>query len=283
MTLSLSIGQCATLACLLEATAPKVGNVHRGADFEDLTFADLAAAAVAVAPAMQAACERPLGATILSAVQATRRVAGGNPNLGMVLLLAPLAAVPRTHPLSAGVAQVLAGLTPDDSRDVYEAIRLAAPGGLGRREKMDVAGPAPDSLLEAMRDAAPRDLVARQYSEDFQFVLGPVASWILQGVSQGRTLSESVIRAQLQVLCEHEDTLIARKCGADVARQASLRAARALEEEQAGRERYLAALADLDFWMRSDGHRRNPGATADLIAAALFALLRDERLQPLLR
>ena len=35
------------------------------------------------------------------------------------------------------------------------------------------------------------------------------------------------------------------------------------------------ALADFDFWLRSDGHRRNPGTTADLIAAALFAGLRD--------
>ena len=45
-------------------------------------------------------------------------------------------------------------------------------------------------------------------------------------------------------------------------------------------ERYYEALADFDFWLRADGHRRNPGATADLIAAALFAGLRDHRLTP---
>ena len=52
------IGQCATLACLLEATAPKVGNVHRGADFDDLTFTDFAVSAALIAPAMEAAAER---------------------------------------------------------------------------------------------------------------------------------------------------------------------------------------------------------------------------------
>jgi triphosphoribosyl-dephospho-CoA synthase len=41
---------------------------------------------------------------------------------------------------------------------------------------------------------------------------------------------------------------------------------------------YQAAAAELDFWLRSDGHRRNPGTTADLVATGLFVLLRDERL-----
>ena len=35
-------------------------------------------------------------------------------------------------------------------------------------------------------------------------------------------------------------------------------------------------IGDLDSWLRADGHSRNPGATADLMAAALFAALRDE-------
>ena len=41
-----------------------------------------------------------------------------------------------------------------------------------------------------------------------------------------------------------------------------------------------AAAADFDFWLRADGNRRNPGATADLVAAALFAGLRDGLLPP---
>ena len=45
-------------------------------------------------------------------------------------------------------------------------------------------------------------------------------------------------------------------------------------------EEYDAALADLDFFLRSDGNKRNPGTTADLIAAGLFAALRDGLIQP---
>jgi triphosphoribosyl-dephospho-CoA synthase len=40
-------------------------------------------------------------------------------------------------------------------------------------------------------------------------------------------------------------------------------------------EAYEDALADLDFWLRCDGHLRNPGTTADLVTAGLFAALRE--------
>ena len=70
--ISLSVGQCATLACLLEATAPKVGNVHRGTDFDDLTFTDFAASAVLIAPAMETAATSGVGRAVLDAVLATR-------------------------------------------------------------------------------------------------------------------------------------------------------------------------------------------------------------------
>ena len=46
-----------------------------------------------------------------------------------------------------------------------------------------------------------------------------------------------------------------------------------------GDDAYRSAVADFDFWLRADGHRRNPGTTADLIAAGLFVLLREGRLE----
>src|SRR5437762_13578938 len=116
----LSIGQCATLACLLEATAPKVGNVHRGADFENLTFSDFVVSAVAIGPAMEAAASTGVGRAVYDAVAATRQVVSTNTNLGMAMLFAPLAAVPRGERLtSASVGSILRGLTPEDSRLVY--------------------------------------------------------------------------------------------------------------------------------------------------------------------
>jgi triphosphoribosyl-dephospho-CoA synthase len=271
----LSIGQCATFACLIEATVPKPGNVHRGADFENMTFMDFVASAVAIGPCMQHATRQGVGPTVLDAIQATRRLVRVNTNLGTVLLVAPLATVPRDRPLASGVRDVLAALTPEDARCVYEAIRLAEPGGLGATASMDVAAPAPANLIDAMQTAADRDLVARQYANGFEQVLDLAAPLICQGLQNGWSLTESVIHAHVTLLSRFPDSLIARKCGLSVAEQASRIARQVLDAGSPGDEDYLRAMDDLDFWLRSDGNRRNPGTTADLIAAGLFVALRD--------
>ena len=57
--------------------------------------------------------------------------------------------------------------TVEDARDVYAAIRRARPGGLGRSDTQDVAGEPDVTLLEAMRLAADRDGIAREYATAF--------------------------------------------------------------------------------------------------------------------
>ncbi|HKD35384.1 MAG TPA: triphosphoribosyl-dephospho-CoA synthase [Pirellulales bacterium] len=273
--MSLTIGQCATLACFLEATAPKVGNVHRGADFDDLTYSDLITAAIGIGPIIEDAVKRRNGETILDAVKATREAVGTNANLGTILLLAPMAAVPRCEPLAAGITRVLSRLDAADSRLAYDAILLAKPGGLGTVSEADVSGEPPNDLIEAMRLAADRDLVARQYATGFQEVLGIAAPAILSGVVSGWDINGAIVHAQLTLMSRFPDSLIARKCGPEIARRAADHATEVLQAGTPADESFWQAAGNLDFWLRSDGHRRNPGTTADLIAAGLFVLLRD--------
>jgi triphosphoribosyl-dephospho-CoA synthase len=269
---------------LLEATAPKVGNVHPAAAFADMTYLDFVVSAVAIAPAMDAAAAgAPLGQTVLEAVRATRRLAPTNTNLGTILLLAPLAKVPGDRPLSVGIAEVLARLDADDARAVYEAIRLARPGGLGAAAQADVHGEAPADLVAAMRLAAERDLVARQYADNFAEVLDFVVPRLRQGREAGQPLLDVIVHVQLQTMLVFPDMLIARKCGEALARESAERAGEVLAAGSPGEGRYIAALAGFDAWLRADGHRRNPGTTADLIAAGLFAALREGMLDPRVR
>ncbi|MCH7728304.1 MAG: triphosphoribosyl-dephospho-CoA synthase [Planctomycetes bacterium] len=280
MNQSLSIGQCATLACLLEVTAPKPGNVHRGADFDDVSFDDFVASAVAIGPVMERATSQNVGQTVLLAVTATRSFVATNTNLGTVLLIAPLATVPGSQDFSEGIANVLSGLTVQDTAAVYEAIRQAKPGGLGEVDSMDVADAAPTNLLAAMRAASNRDLVARQYTNNFEQVLDFVLPSISKGRDSGLLLRDAIVHAHVALMSDFPDSLIARKCGQDIAQQAANRAGAVLAAGAPGGENYLLALADLDFWLRSDGHRRNPGTTADLIAAGLFVDLRLGEITP---
>jgi len=275
----ISVGACATLACLWEATAPKPGNVYRGADFEDLTYADFLTSAAVVGPILERTAAAGVGAAVHAAIDATRTAVGTNTNLGMVLLLAPLAAVPRDLSLPDGINAVLDALTAADTAEVYAAISLAQPGGLGEVEEADVRDdpPVEITLVEAMRLAAHRDLVARQYVTAFQQVFA-TAEQVQLCYRSGLALSEAVVHGYLQLLAEVPDSLIARKCGVALAQEASDRAASVLKSGLPGSSVYQTATADLDFWLRADGHRRNPGTSADLLAASLFVLLRDQRL-----
>ena len=268
------------MACLLEATAPKPGNVHRGADFDDATFIDFAASAVAIGPALELAATDGVGPTVLSAVNATRRIVATNTNLGTVMLLAPLGAVPIGMSLAEGVPTVLHELNVEDARCVYAAIRLASPAGLGQVSNMDIRNKAPENLLAAMCLAADRDMVARQYARGFVEVLQVVLPWIQEGMMLGWKLSDAIVHTHVRMMSQFSDSLIARKCGDDIARQAATRAQRVVDAGLPNEENYHEALADLDFWLRSDGHRRNPGTTADLIAAGLFAGLREGVIGP---
>src|SRR5271166_4419805 len=156
------IARCALTGCLWEVSARKAGNVHRFADFHDLTYLDFVLSAAAMAPVLQADLDKPLGVTILDAIRATRDWVQTNTNLGIVLLMAPLSKCEPGHWRSQLEAK-LAATTIDDARYVYEAIRLANPGGLGKVSDQDVAGQPTQTLQEVMTLAADRDLVARQY------------------------------------------------------------------------------------------------------------------------
>lgn len=266
----LSPGKLAQIACVLEASAPKPGNVHRFADFDDLDYLDLVLAAAAVADPLDRAADG-VGLAVLRALEATRRVVATNANLGIILLLAPMAAVPPDVDLAVGLPRVLEALTVDDARYVYQAIRLANPGGLGRAAEQDVADEPSVPLRQAMALAADRDLVARQYADGFSIVLGEGLPSLRRNLQSGLALDPAIVATYVETLANHPDSLIARKLGPDVAREASRRARAALD---AGLSPEV--LAALDAWLRADGHRRNPGATADVTAAVLLAALREE-------
>lgn len=271
-----SLGWCATMACVWEASAPKPGNVHRNADFEDVTYADFVNAAAAIGPIFDRAQELGIAQTVLEAVRVTRDAAGTNTNLGTLLLVAPIACGDKVSAAREAAKQIVLATTVQDTAVIYEAIRLAIPGGMGEVERGDISESAPDiTLIEAMRLAADRDSIALQYINGFEQVW-EAAELIETEYSAGTPLGEAIVLAHLQLMSRYADTLIARKCGAETAAESQSKAAEVLALRD-GNE-YEKALKGFDAWLRADEHRRNPGTTADLIAAGLFVLLVVERI-----
>ena len=150
---------------------------------------------------MQLAPHRPLGLTILEAVRAARVAADTNANLGIVLLTAPLAAVPDGEPLdAAAVARVLGRLDRDDAAAVYRAIAVGRPGGMGTADSWDVHGPAPDDILAAMQAAAGRDQIARLWSHGFGPLFAGAVADLGRSLAAGAGLCDAVVEAHLRQL-----------------------------------------------------------------------------------
>ena len=279
------IGLAAEMACLLEVCAEKPGNVTRRKDFNDACFEDFVISAAAIGPAFRHAADATVGEIILRAVRATRRLVGGNTNLGIVLLLAPLAkaaGLDHSDELRLAVSSVLRNLTVDDARLAYEAIRLASPAGMETVQQYDVQETDVNiTLREAMGQARDRDALAREYVTDFEitFEVGLTAfQWILE---QGAGISEAVVQTFLSILAQVPDTLIARKKGIEAAREVSGRAGQVLKHGGIFSEKGQTEIKRLDLALRDKGHTLNPGTTADLTAAVLFVYLVENDLPQL--
>jgi triphosphoribosyl-dephospho-CoA synthase len=143
---------------------------------------------------------------------------------------------------------------------------------MGRAAAHDVHAAPPADLRIAMAAVAEVDAVARQYVNGFEDVCGTLVPWLRRGLARGLDLPQAITEMQLRWLAQEPDGLIVRKVGRQLADEARQLAAIALEEWLETGQRGVRWFA-LDTCLRADGHARNPGTTADLIAASLFVLL----------
>jgi triphosphoribosyl-dephospho-CoA synthase len=282
---ALDVGAAAQLACLLEATAPKPGNVSPGVSFADTAYEDFLASAAAIGHALGTAASRPLGETIRLAVEATRRWTNANTNLGIVLLLAPLAraaalssAVSRSAAIPADalrltLATVLAESTVDDARSAYAAIRLASPGGLGTVDTQDVANEPTVTLTEAMRLAADRDGIASEYATEFRATFNVGAVALRAARRAGLDWNDAIVETYLTLLAAYPDTHIARRAGHVRAGELTRRAQAVLELGGVRSDAGRAAVSKLDTTLRDHRNLSNPGTTADITTASIFVVL----------
>lgn len=260
-------------ACRDELEAPKPGNVHLFAPGHRMEARDFLDSADAAAGPLTTpgAC---VGARIFGAVEATIARVRQNTNLGIVLLCAPLAQAALNfsqEPLPAGLARVLAGLTREDAALAFKAIALANPAGLGAAPDHDVNRPAEVTLLEAMRAAPDRDRIARQYANGFADIFGLGLSELAAARRDGAIPEVETLRVYIGFLSAFPDSHILRKHGAAAAEAILAQAQEFARQMQARRNAEDLRAAALAFDERLKLAGINPGTSADLTVATLFA------------
>jgi len=269
-------------ACELDILVAKPGNVSvasAGHGMEATMFRNAASATVGPLFRYRAA----LGARIESSVAAALAATGCNTNLGIVLLCAPIAAALEERPtartaawLRAAVERVIDRADVVDTRAVYRAIARANPGGLGQVDEEDVRSVPSVDLRNAMRLAAARDSIARQYANGFAdvFDLGLPCFERAARTSPER----AVIETYFLYLATWPDSHVVRKHGEAIARRLSREAAVRSGTGPADAPQWRGE--ELETWdaeLKSRGI--NPGTSADLVVATAFAFeaLRENR------
>lgn len=302
------VSQCLQLAVLLEVSAyPKPGNVHRTADFKETRYEHFLASAVALTPIFRKASQRgvwasqrkigshelEVGRLIKNAVEQVKAwQSGGNTLLGTIILLTPIAAAAgitlskkpfSVSELRKNVRLVVESTTPMDAVNVYDAISIAEPGGLGKAPELDLTDPTSRerilkeriSLFEVFEISSPWDTVSSEWVNSYPVTFNLGYPYFTTTLKETKDINKATVHTFLKILSEVPDTLIARKQGVAKAEEVSVLAKEALESgaltTKEGREKVF----ELDKKLRDAEHRLNPGTTADLVAAVLAVAILD--------
>ena len=294
------VSQCLQLAILLEAGAHKPGNVSVVTNFEKTRYEHFLASAVAVEPSFEAAAKKGteigegrvpvanagVGQVIKNSVAAINAWQhGGNTLLGTIILLSPLAiaagmistAAFKISELRKNVRLVVESTTPEDAVNVYEAIRIANPAGLGKAPDLDLYDPASTrkileeriSLYRVFKIAEKYDTVCSEWVNNYPVTFGVAYSTLTEQIEHKRDLSTAIIQTFLKILGEYPDTFIARKTGMEKAREVSLEAKEILNLGGLATVEGKKRLDRFDRELRRQSNLLNPGTTADIVCAAL--------------
>jgi triphosphoribosyl-dephospho-CoA synthase len=260
-------------ACRCELRALKPGNVHILGEGHNMTVEDFERSAAASAEPLSHP-GRTVGSRVFEAARATHKAVGCNTNLGILLLSAPLLAaaeIAARGELHQAIEATLDRLTVEDAVQVYDAIRIARPAGLGTAPEQDIAKAPSIDLRRVMTLAAERDRIARQYATGFAdvFDIGVCGLAEAQRADAGREWATAHV--YLSFLAAFPDSHIARKFGQERAEEvrreaARLRAAAGSAHEL---EEHAASLVEFDRSLKARG--LNPGTSADLTVASLLA------------
>lgn len=285
----------ASVASILEASAPKPGNVNPKREFADTKYEHFVKSGVAIAdPALEAAKRghsagtgeietRDIGIGKLieeAVVHSLKWTYGRNTNLGIAMLLIPLCAssgmsIVKGNDFRKNIDPILTGTTHVDTLNLYAAVRHADPGGLGSSKKLDIHDLRSDkkikdygiNIFDVMRDTK-GDSLARELANSYDISFNTGYPALCERLKDG-DIPDAVVHAYLTILSKVPDTLIARKNDMETAKGVTKDAKAVLLGKM--------DIDDFDASLRSDDNRLNPGTTADIVASTLFiALMRGD-------
>lgn len=278
------IAKIAQIASALEVSGyPKPGNVHRIRDYDDMEFEDFVISGIVIGDTIREACDDvdvknpKLGKYILQAVSETDKWIKNNTNLGIVMMIIPIAVAAAISnsfdEIRDNIKVLMKNTSVDDACDLYDAINIADAGGMGDQDEYDVASDNAkkelkenkQTMYDVLKISAPWDMLAREMTSDMPAVF-EIGYPTYHELSKKKSKNETCILTFLTLLSQVPDTLISRKYGSDEALKISMitRDLLNLKNESDFKDK----LKEFDDFLFKNKY--NPGTTADLTAASIF-------------
>jgi len=295
------VARCLELAILLEVGAHKPGNVSVITNFQNTFYSHFLASAVAASSSFEAAAQKGIAvsqgkidASDVGVGQIIKRCIsdintwqhGGNTLLGAVILLSPVAIaagmISQTgnfdlQLLRRNLKRIIESTTPVDAVNMYTAIGIANPSGLGKAPELDVTDPnsvnriidEKISLYEVFKIAEKYDSICSEWVNNYPITFDFAYPSLVKPLQLGGDPVHAIIQTFLEVLAEVPDTFIARKTGIQKSREISLQARQILNVGGVGTQVGRKRLKEFDKELRNASNILNPGTTADILATAL--------------
>lgn len=226
---------------------------------------------LSVIPAREAlagAARRGMGETLLEAVLSSRRLAGFADARGVASMIPPARAALLGEPLG----RTLSGLRYEVIAPFGRALEEAGSGGaLAGALQVALGAGREATLRDAMRYAADRDALAREYARGFEVTRQLAQPALLSALSRAESARPALVHSYLEVLAEVPDLDVVARAGRKEAEEVSRMARGVLKSGGVRSRRGLQAIANLDGILRADA-RLAPTATEPPVAAAAFLL-----------
>jgi triphosphoribosyl-dephospho-CoA synthase len=221
---------------------------------------------VPVREALAGAGGRGVGETVLEATLASLALTGFADPRGAGYL-APFA---RAALLGETSSRVLARLGHDDLAPFARALEVAGVGGpLAEALRVALGAGRDATLRDAMRFAAARDPMAREYARSFEVTRELARPALLTALSRADSVRGALVQTYLEVLSEVPDLDVAQRAGRREAEDVSRMAHGVLKAGGVHSRRGLEGIANLDGLLRTDP-RLAPSATEPPVVAAAF-------------
>jgi triphosphoribosyl-dephospho-CoA synthase len=259
------VAACAATALTLVYSAPTPGVGSRYLDGV-VAHESRVLSAVPVGAALAGSGRSGVGEILLDATLASLSLAGFADPRGVGHLV-PLA---RAALLGETPGRVLARLGHDDLAPFARALEAAGESGpLAGALRVALGAGNDATLRDAMRFAAARDALAREYARGFEVSRELARPALLSALSRADSVRGALVQAYLEVLSEVPDLDVAGRAGSREAEDVSRMAKGVLKAGGVHSRRGLEGISNLDGLLRAD-RRLAPTATEPPVIAAAF-------------